>query len=155
MDTARPLPTIAMLVGNDWFNRVLSALRIAFKNSADASESLGTLLLADIRTCFAEKSTDKSPTGDILKHLHQRDDRDWPAWGPKHEPMRFHHLGKELRKYGIASRTIRIGTTTAKGYLRDDFNDAWNRLCQPIASTSHAESRPVTAPTDGERWVDI
>jgi hypothetical protein len=155
MDTARPLLTIAMLAGTAWFNRVLSALRIAFKNSADASESLGTLLLADIREYFAEKGTDRVVTDELLRHLHQRDDRDYPGWGPRHEPMKPHHLGKELRKYGIASRTIRIGTATAKGYLRDDFNDAWSRLCPPIASTSHAESRPVTAPKDDERWVEI
>ena len=31
------------------------------------------------------------------------------------------------RLYGIKSKQIRIGELSRKGYLADDFDDAWNR----------------------------
>ncbi|UWZ81836.1 DUF3631 domain-containing protein [Occallatibacter riparius] len=140
-DTARPLLTIASLAGEAWHNRVLRAIRLAFASNAEATESFGAMLLSDIRAHFDERRTDRLTTADVLEYLHQLDERPWIAWGFRHEPMRSHQLAKELRKYRIAPRTLRIGSGTAKGYLRTDFEDAWARFCASVVAD------PVTAVT--------
>jgi hypothetical protein len=137
-DTARPLLAIAMLAGRAWHDRVLSALRIAFKTNAEATESFGTMLLSDVRDCFEQKNTDRVTTADLLEHLHQLDERPWQAWGFKHEPMRPHQLAKEVHKYRISPRQIRVGDRTVKGYLRVEFEDAWRRFC--LSGTTKAET---------------
>ncbi|HUN85149.1 MAG TPA: DUF3631 domain-containing protein [Terracidiphilus sp.] len=129
-DTARPLLTIALL-DMKWANRLRSALRIAFKISAEATESFGTMLLSDIRDYFTESRAVRATTTELLDYLTQLDERPWVAWGFRHEPMKPHQLAKELRRYHIGSRNLRVSGAVVKGYPRSDFEDAWQRFCLP------------------------
>jgi hypothetical protein len=133
-DTVRPLLTIGLGAGRDWFTRLLAALRLALKSNAESTESIGTMLLKDMRECFDDKRRDRLSTVDALEYLHQLDERPWQSWGYRHEPMKPHQLAKELGKYRIAVRKIRVGDRTSKGYMRADFEDALRRLCSVAAS---------------------
>ena len=42
-------------------------------------------------------------------------------------------LASRLKQYGIKSKDVRVGDKALKGYLVEDFRDAWNRYC-PSAS---------------------
>jgi Protein of unknown function (DUF3631) len=54
-------------------------------------------------------------------------------------------LSRRLGQYGVSSKTVRIGPTTAKGYAATDLGDAWQRY----VPSPHTES--VTSVTDPSR----
>ena len=53
-------------------------------------------------------------------------------------------LAALLKPYGIASKQIRIGPTTAKGYTRIDLHDAWIRYLGQAAMKSDTYETPDT-----------
>jgi hypothetical protein len=155
-DMWEPLLAIADVGGGDWPERVREAGRAL----VDASEqglgegNVDVLLLSDIRDIFAnefptEHKADregpgrpddgpKLPTKDLLDKLHGLEERPWGAWGRAKKPMTDKALGDRLRPYGVRSRTIRVGTSTPKGYYLSAFQDAFARyLPTSLASNRH------------------
>jgi hypothetical protein len=64
-------------------------------------------------------------------------------WGKALDQAR---LAKELRKYGVRSHTIRIGTGLAKGYLvdgEDGLAQAWRRYLPDPTSRNRCNSRDI------------
>jgi hypothetical protein len=144
-DMWEPLLAVADVVGSDWPERA----REAGKALVDASEqglgegNVDVLLLSDIRDIFihafppdreAEREGPGRPddgpklaTKDLLEKLHGREERPWGAWGRARKPMTDKALGDRLRPYGVRSRTIRVGTSTPKGYYLRAFQDAFAR----------------------------
>ena len=60
------------------------------------------------------------------------EDRPWPEW-KSGKPLTQNALARLLRSFGIYPDTIRIGETTAKGYLLSQFKDAFDRyLNSPV-----------------------
>ena len=51
----------------------------------------------------------------------------------KEKPLNDRGLATRLKPYGIRSRSVRIGDLHRKGYMVEDFFDAWARYC-PSAS---------------------
>jgi hypothetical protein len=93
--------------------------------SKEAEPSLGIRLLADLRTVFGLR--DEMSSKDILHALRELEEAPWTDLRGK--PLDERGLAKRLRQYGVRSKTVRIGMTTAKGYSRADFIDVWNRTC--------------------------
>jgi len=67
-----------------------------------------------------------------VAYLVSREDRPWPEWGKTRKPLTKVQLARMLKPYGISPGTIRLddGTakgTTAKGYLKSAFEDAFAR----------------------------
>ena len=133
-DMWEPLLAVADVVGGDWPERA----REAGKALVDASEqglgegNVDVLLLSDIRDIFVhefppDREADREGPGrpddgpklatkDLLEKLHGLEERPWGAWGRARKPMTDKALGDRLRPYGVRSRTIRVGTSTPKGY---------------------------------------
>ena len=144
-DMWEPLLAVADVAGGDWPARA----REAGKALVDASEqglgegNVDVLLLSDIRDIFAdgfppERKADREGAGrpddgpklatkDLLEKLHGLEERPWGAWGRARKSMTDKALGDRLRPYGVRSRTIRIGTSTPKGYYLRSFQDAFAR----------------------------
>jgi hypothetical protein len=129
-DIAGPLLQIALIAGREWLHRLIAALRIAFKGGEEAKESLGSLLLSDIRDCFYEQQADRVSSADLLEHLRGLEDRPWGDMGYG-KPMTPRRLADELRNYGIKVEKIRVGNSTSRGYMRGQFEDPWLRFCSP------------------------
>ena len=51
-------------------------------------------------------------------------------------PLTSHSLARLLKPYGIRPRSIRIGPQTPKGYLCEDFSDAWGRYTPDLSATT-------------------
>jgi hypothetical protein len=121
-----PLIAIADLMGNHW---PLSARKTALKLSGEDAADDGSIrvqLLTDIRLAFDTRNTDRISTTDLLSDLTKDSERPWAEW--RHgRPMNARQLASILRSFGIFSDSVRIGTATPKGYLRSNFEDAWNR----------------------------
>jgi hypothetical protein len=139
-DNWRPLLTIAELVGADWpslAQEAAAALAVAGENDA---ESARIMLLSDIRELFYFREGDRLSSDDIVEHLVTLQDRPWPEW-KSGKPISKPQLARQLSHFKINSGTVRFGSgrSTAKGYYRKDFEDAFDRY---LPSQSVTPSQP-------------
>jgi hypothetical protein len=127
-DCWEALLAVAEAAGGHWpdtAQRCAVALVALFREVGE--ERLGVRLLADMRTVLGDD--DQAATATILSKLHALDESPWADIRGK--PLNDRGLAARLRPYGIKSRTIRIGSTTPKGYRREDFISPWRRYLSP------------------------
>jgi hypothetical protein len=119
--------------------------------------SLAVLLLSHIRRVFGETGTDRLPTPDLLRGLVELEEGPWARWwaadvaaaeridgpAPRRAGADLSHQLKPLHKSDgqpIKPRVFKTaGRRTARGYLLEDFEDAFRR---------YLGSRHVTNATD-------
>jgi hypothetical protein len=123
-DIWEPLLVLADLAGGDWPQRARqAALHLAA--AAQQSSPIGSLLL-DIYIAFFLAKTDRLLTRDLLDSLNASGERPWREL--RHgKGITDRSLSQLLRPYGITSRSIRVGDSVARGYLRHDLNEAFRR----------------------------
>ncbi len=137
-DVWEALLAVADDAGEKWPSRARVAAVTLVTLSKESTPSLGVRLLGDIREIFGD--ADQLATETILQRLNDLDEAPWnDLRGKSLEPRR---LANYLRPYGIKSKTIRISTSTAKGYTREDLSDAWERYLDTDSD------RSVTAVTN-------
>ena len=133
-DSWEPLLAIAELAGEQWRERGRVA---AFDLSSDENaqeDTLAVRLLGDIRASFAANG-DRQATTELLQKLKADDEAPWADWHGT--GLSAKRLADLLRPYGIKSRTIRLEDgTTAKGYLLEQFEDAFERYLPPVQGSS-------------------
>jgi putative DNA primase/helicase len=145
-DNWRPLLAIADLAGGDWAQRARDAACLL---SVTETESQREWLLADLKTLFDPAVDEKGKmtrdkrdvlfTSEILAALGQMEHRPWPEFR-KEKPITAPQLSALLRPLGVLSNTVRRGDDTAKGYRREDLEDAFARYLPPPASSSSSSS---------------
>jgi hypothetical protein len=128
-DNWRPLIAIADVAGGEWPARVRQIAELA-AGRAEAAQSDGVLLLSDIRAVFAESQSERLKSADLATALANMEGRPWAECGGK-GAITKHRLAQLLSPYGIGPQTIRIGAVTAKGYLRKQFDDVFERYLPP------------------------
>jgi putative DNA primase/helicase len=134
-DNWRPLFAIAQVLGNAWPQRVHAAF-VALTATADLdAQGIGTLLLSDIADIFTAESTDKLPSSKLAESLAAIEGRPWAEWGKHRKPISTNQLANQLRRFGISPRGIRVGEETPRGYLLDDFREAFSRYLPDTPST--------------------
>jgi hypothetical protein len=132
-DVWEPLLAIADAAGGSWPGRARRAA-IALSGSVELDdESIGVRLLADVRSIFEKRGADRLASSALLDGLHADAEAPWASYGHGQKPLTAAQLGRLLRPFDIRSRTLRLddGTTTAKGYLRASFEEAWERYATP------------------------
>ncbi|MFZ3499057.1 DUF3631 domain-containing protein [Streptomyces sp. 5.8] len=144
-DTWEPLIIVADMAGGHWpaLARAACLGMTRHEVGQDAETTLKTRLLRDIRRIYADRSNPAAlPTVDLLAELVQDLDAPWAEYGTK--GLSSYHLGHLLRDFGISSANQRFENgRQAKGYIRNQFLDAWARYCpEPIAP---AEPAPNTS----------
>ncbi|MFC0712253.1 DUF3631 domain-containing protein [Azorhizophilus paspali] len=136
-DCWEPLLAIAKAAGGDW-PRLARHAAITLHGLEGETPSIGAELLASIRDAFDSRRTDRLSTADLLEALAEDDEAPWAAWN-RGKPMTPHQLSKRLTEFGIKSTTVRIGLRTPKGYMREQFEEAWNRYL-----SSDTPKKPAT-----------
>ena len=98
-------------------------------SGSEDTEALGTnaQLLTDIRRAFDEAGTDRLASKDVCARLVEMEGRPWAEFGKSRKPISANQLANLLREFSIASRGVRIGDATPRGYTMDDFADAFSR----------------------------
>ena len=139
-DVWEPLLAVANAAGGSWPAWARDAAVALVAEGKVSTPSLGVRLLSDVRTAFIE--ADKMSTEDILTRLHALDDAPWGDL--RGRPLTNLVLSRLLNPYGIKPKLLRIGGDVVRGYVREDFHDAWKRYLQPVA-------KPVTSVTDVAR----
>jgi len=134
-----PMLSIASCAGEGWVNRATAA---AVKlSSTERTQSIENELLADVRDAFAVSGATKLRTADLIDALCADEEK---AWATVYRGGRItpRNLSDMLDKYGIAPKTIRIGTQLPKGYELSQFADAFARylpaLPQHAATPQHS-----------------
>jgi hypothetical protein len=104
-----------------------------------ADEDSGVVLLTDIRTVFLARGIDHVTSLALVEALLGLDDGPWNEWRGPHDdrpPRKLTQgeLAQLLRPFGIRSKTIwppqrRPGDKSRRGYLRSQFEAAWDSYC--------------------------
>lgn len=128
-DAWEPLLAIADLAGFDWSKRARAAALELATGSAVDEESAGVLLLADIRTVFAERSVDRLASSVLADALHEIEESPWGEWYGK--PITATAIARLLKRYGVQPKKLRLGEETARGYERAWFEEEWQRYLPP------------------------
>lgn len=139
-DSWEPLLAIAATAGNEWLEIGTNAA-LKLSGGEVSSQTMGVELLSDIREIFSEKNTDRISTENLIKELCVDDEKVWATYN-KGFPIKPRQLASKLKSYGIHSKTIRIGTETAKGYEKAQLNDAFIRYVPDTPNLSVTTSQP-------------
>lgn len=152
-----PLLALAEVAGGHWPDTARAAATHFVSTAGSAGSSIGTRLLADLRTVFGEHGTDRMTSVDILGALHCIEEA---AWGDLDgRPIDARRLAKELGRYGVRPGPVRIGGAVVKGYQIDrseisaGLGDAWDRYLPPPGEDPPSSVTSVTAVTPQVRPV--
>jgi hypothetical protein len=121
-----PLMAIADLLGGDWPAYITNAMLTIEGNKSDDDDSVGVMILTDIKQAFADKQTDRISSQDLVDYLIDIEDRPWCEW-KRGFPMTKMTLSKLLKPFSIKSKDIRVNHTVLKGYTLNVFKDAFSR----------------------------
>jgi Protein of unknown function (DUF3631) len=93
----------------------------------EEEQSLGALLLADIRAMFGERRADKIASAELVEALAAIADRPWPEC--RHgKPINQNWLARRLAEFGIRAKKIRPAHgKPAQGYELAAFQDSFVR----------------------------
>ena len=128
-DIWEPLLAVADIAGGDWPNQAREAAKALVAVAREVEPSLNIRLLADLRTVFGDE--EQMTTKQVLAELCALEDAPWNDL--KGKPLTDNQLARRLRQYGVKSKVIRVGTTTPRGYVREDLYDVWRRYLPPFA----------------------
>jgi hypothetical protein len=133
--------------------RPRAAIALAQAGLDDNEEGRIELALADIRAIFDQEALDRGgpPDGDdrlasadLADRLAAIEGRPWGEYGKNEKPITTHALARLLgrKPLGITPQVIRTGpATTARGYYRRQFEDAWARY---LPHLPHSPRQTVT-----------
>jgi len=161
-DNWEPLLAIAACAGPEWLARATAA---ALKLSEDggSAETIGSRLLADIRTIFAtEQAADfgrakvkvtKISSVDLTAALADLDEAPWGTWNHG-KPITQVQLASLLKQYRIKSKTVRLGAhDTPKGYSLAQFSDVFTRYLRPTPPEEEPDLSESPEPMDAKESV--
>jgi Protein of unknown function (DUF3631) len=158
-DAWEPLFAIADAAGSDWPHRARRAA-IILHASREEDDSLGLRLLSDIRLVFDARGVERISTADLIAALEA--DEEGP-WADERHPLGPHRLARLLRPFEIASKQLRVGAASLKGYERGAFVDSWERYlpgppspAEPkLRNNEHERSFDVSDQSPSESEGDI
>jgi hypothetical protein len=145
-DVWEPLIAIADCAGGPWpeFAREAAVRINAERNERDPS--LGVQLLADCRRVFDERQAERVTSELLVESLVALEESPWGDLRGK--PLDARGLARRLRRFGVRPDTHRFGDVAKRGYLREDFHDAWQRYLV-------ADVADVAVPTEERETVRV
>jgi hypothetical protein len=127
-DVWEALLSIADYAGRDWPERARVACVKLNADRATSDVDPGIRLLLDVRDVFPD---DRLRSETLVERLVGIEEAPWAHL--RRGQLTASGLARRLRPFDIRPATIRIGDTTPKGYLRSQFEDAWDRyLPSPV-----------------------
>ena len=123
-DLWEPLLALADLAQHGWPEKAREAAEGLTKDALEDSP-IGSLFM-DLLIEFTLAKNRRLCSRSIIASLNQLADRPWMQLRKGKEIDEL-WLARQLAPYGIRPRTIRIEAGTAKGYLQDDFGEAFRR----------------------------
>ena len=157
-DNWRSLLAIADLAGGRWPARARAAAETLTAQGSE--QTIGILLLEDIKMIFAELVEDRISSAALVEKLVDIETRSWGEW-TRGKAITVRQLARLLAPFGIGPAKIRIGTTTLQGYRLEAFEDNFARYLsidpehrnkpQKPAENSHIRSGTHIDPVPDEK----
>lgn len=114
----------------NWRRKVALKLSRTDKKTSE----IGNELLADIKQVFEMTLRDRISTVDLISELCADDESPWATYN-RGKPITTRQVACQLAVYGIASKTVRIGFSTPKGFELSQFSDAFARYLATLSNT--------------------
>jgi len=149
-DCWEPLLAIADQVGGDW-SKIARKAALAISGTDEQTPSVNEQLLANIKQVIAVVSESSISTTQLLAGLCSDDEAPWATWN-KGKPMTPRQLSARLGDFGIASKQIRLGTRTMKGYELGGFTDVFTRY---LVNTESEPADISVTPKQGNDYKDL
>ena len=124
-DNWEPLLAIADYAGGNFPKKAREAA-ISISSNQHETGSLFTELLADIKEVFDTRGYLRISSSELLEHLLADDTKPWQVY-KNDKPINHHQLANLLKEFGIKAQTIRTPKGTPKGFMREWFDDAFDR----------------------------
>ena len=121
------------MAGGEWPAWARQSAIALSGGSVQEDDSLGVTLLKDIQRVFTDKKVDRLFSVDLASALVEFEESPWLDIRGK--PLNANGLAKRLKPFNIKPRQIRIAASNLKGYLKEDFIDAWERYTPYIGET--------------------
>jgi hypothetical protein len=131
-DGAEPLLAIADAAGGVWPQTAKKALVELCSGAQGSDDSIGRLLLADIRQVFESQSVDRFPSAELATALTEIETSPWGEWSYG-KPLTARRLARLLKPFEVFPECIRVGDKTLRGYLVEQFRDAFRRYLRAEA----------------------
>ncbi len=148
-DVWEPLVILGDVAGEEWSRRIRQAASYLNRVRAQRDPSLGMQLLADCRTVFG--SQDRITTDQLIEALVELEESPWGDL--RGNPIDSRGLARRLRPYDVRPAKHRFGPTTIRGYLREDFHDAWQRYLTPLPAPGTPEHAEHEEQADIGSWA--
>ena len=144
-DVWEPLLAIADMAGGEWPTWARQSAIALSGDPVQEDDSLGVTLLKDIQRVFTDKKVDRLFSVDLASALVEFEESPWLDIRGK--PLNAGKLAKMLKPFNIKPRQIRIAASNLKGYLKEDFIDAWERYTPYTGETGETPKHfgPVEA----------
>lgn len=151
-DAWEPLLAIADAAGGDWPHRARDAAKELWGARDVDDATIGVRLLTDVRAVFDEPAVEKAydpdkgdglASGDLAKALADIEGAPWSEWGREHKPITANTVTRRLRDYDVRSDQHKMAGVKIRGYLRSDFEDAWERYLPPPSGKGGTETKVV------------
>jgi len=144
-DNWTPLLAIAEILENPWPARARKAALCLSGQDATDWEGDGVQLLTDICALFSETDLDRIGSTDLCDRLTALEERPWSEWR-RGKPLSPAQLSRLLRPFEVRSRNLKQPDgSVLKGYLREDFEDAFSRYLPSPAEISFSNRYPATS----------
>jgi hypothetical protein len=151
-DGAEPLLAIADAVGGEWPQLARRALVGLCSEGQASDDSIGRRLLADIRQVFESQGVDRIPSVELATALAEIETSLWGEWSHG-KPLTAPRLARLLKPFEVLPECIRVGDKTLRGYLVEQFRDAFRRYLRAESSSSPSCLDPQSA-TPQQRCPD-
>ncbi|MEA1048582.1 DUF3631 domain-containing protein [Lamprobacter modestohalophilus] len=143
LDNWTPLLAIAETIGGDWPE--LARAAFVHLTLEDDDDSIGPMILEDIRRVFTETRRERLHSVELLNNLLELEERPWSEW--RHgKPLTSTGLARLLKPFKIKSQQLRINSTNRHGYELAQFRDAFERYLrrdQPDDDCAHSADPPI------------
>jgi len=128
-DVWEALIAVADLAGGGWPERARVSAVALVADSMAGAPSIGVQLLTDLKAVFKGRASMWAES--ILAALHAMDEQPWNDLRGK--PVDNRWLARQLKKYGVVSKDVKLDGTNKKGYTTEDLFDPWTRYVADVA----------------------
>jgi hypothetical protein len=129
-DNWRVLKAIASVAGGKWPGYIDEAAKAAQARAGEEASRL-EVLLGDIRGAGFIGDETEIRSADLVQRLIELEGRPWAELGRNHKPLTQNGLARLLKPLGIGPGNVGPENSRARGYKREQFQDAFERYLAP------------------------
>jgi putative DNA primase/helicase len=134
-DNWRPLFAIADRAGGAWPEKARAAAKALVGADDGRAADVRVHLLADIRSVFDARDSDRIASTELATALASMEDRSWAEWGRARKPITPTGMARLLSPFNVKPGQMKVGGEKVRGYVQADFSDAFAHYLAPAGDS--------------------